>query len=415
MITLKPFRQIDPERLEIRSGGGFLSIFGVPFFLAGIFIVLTSVRILPVENASQVPAWGWPVMLLAGFAFVAVGGGLVFGRSWMIIDRQGGKVLKQWGLLAPMKCREESLASFRTVALRLQAGDSDSADSYQVVLEGDDAARSLKLYSSPVYGDSRERAVVVGQFLRLPMTDATTQHETVLEPAIAGKAFREQIRTAAVPGESFSQPYPMRSRVEESREAVKITIPNRGLKSAALIVQFVFPLVFLCFLLPQLFSFFERTNTPAPVGYFFGGLALLLFVLLPLLSALGSAVGASRGRTVVTCSRDEVTIEEHGAWRTRRTRIEARDILGLDYGTGFTGRELVVAAQAAAAGRGPGLGKVYDPRDPTAPVWVRLLSRLSVSKGVAVKTRAGVHRFGAGLPDDEVQYLYGVLWRVLAA
>jgi hypothetical protein len=36
------------------------------------------------------------------------------------------------------------------------------------------------------------------------------------------------------------------------------------------------------------------------------------------------------------------------------------------------------------------------------------------SKGVQVKCRQGIVAFGAGLPDDEVKYLYAVVERAIA-
>jgi hypothetical protein len=40
--------------------------------------------------------------------------------------------------------------------------------------------------------------------------------------------------------------------------------------------------------------------------------------------------------------------------------------------------------------------------------------RLAKSKGVTLKHRGGLYTFAAGLPDDEVKYLYSVIRRALA-
>jgi hypothetical protein len=42
-------RLVAPGRLQIRDGGGWMTWFGMPFFLAGIFVVLAGVGIVPMS------------------------------------------------------------------------------------------------------------------------------------------------------------------------------------------------------------------------------------------------------------------------------------------------------------------------------------------------------------------------------
>jgi len=83
---METLQQTAPDRLEIRSGGGRLSIFGVLFLGAGVFVTLIGLGTIEPDKADEIPAWGWPLIVLTGAVFVAVGGGLVFGRSWIMID-----------------------------------------------------------------------------------------------------------------------------------------------------------------------------------------------------------------------------------------------------------------------------------------------------------------------------------------
>ena len=138
-------RQVAPDRLEVKEGGGRLALFGVPFLAAGIIVTLIGVRIVPVENARDIPVLGWPLIVLMGLAFVAVGGGLVLGRRWIIVDAGRGTVSKQWGLLVPMRGETFSLAGYDAVVVRLQSGDSDSADRYPVLLRATGGGADLAL------------------------------------------------------------------------------------------------------------------------------------------------------------------------------------------------------------------------------------------------------------------------------
>ena len=112
-----------------------MSVFGLPFFAAGVFLVLTVVGVVPVSNADELPALAWPVLVLMAIAFTAVGGALVFGRSWTTIDRAQREVSKQWGLIVPLKERVFSLDGYNAIRLDFVQGDSDTADQFPIALK----------------------------------------------------------------------------------------------------------------------------------------------------------------------------------------------------------------------------------------------------------------------------------------
>lgn len=218
-------RQVAPDRLEVKEGGGCLALFGVPFLAAGIFVALIAARIVPVKNAADVPAWAWPLILLMGLAFVAVGGGLVLGRRWTILDAGRGTILKQWGLLVPMRGETHSLADYDAVVVRFEAGDSDSADRYPVLLRAKGGGADLALQSATQYGESREAAAAIAKFLRLPLVDAATTHESVLAADLADAPFPEQPPGADLRGDS-PRPLRMQSQVRESSRTLEIILPG---------------------------------------------------------------------------------------------------------------------------------------------------------------------------------------------
>ena len=51
-----------PDRLQIREGGGCLSLFGLPFFAAGVFLLLTAMGVVPVKGSENLESWGLPVI-----------------------------------------------------------------------------------------------------------------------------------------------------------------------------------------------------------------------------------------------------------------------------------------------------------------------------------------------------------------
>ena len=71
------FRHVAPDRIQICQGGGCLTIFGLPFFGAGIFMLLTSLGLVTMSNtAVKAERLALPFM---GLVFTGVGGVLCFG------------------------------------------------------------------------------------------------------------------------------------------------------------------------------------------------------------------------------------------------------------------------------------------------------------------------------------------------
>lgn len=408
----EPFRQTAPDQLEIREGGGCMSLFGLPFFAAGVFVTLIGARIVPLGNAEEVPFWGWPVMVLMGLVFIAVGGGLVFGRSWTTIDVSRGSIVKQRGLLVPMQHQDLRLYDYDAIAIRFVAGDSDTADRYSVILKARDTSEELALYSSTDYGESRDRAAFVAKFLHFPLEDATTTHTLVFGSDRIDETLQERMRSGNDQYENVAQPLTMRSQTYESNGTVQIIIPGAGFRLSTLL-QFAIPIGVLYFIAPSMLTFFWQTHTPEAVQHVFIGFVLLVFGVMPLIAVINSVARAQRSRTLVTVNPTEIVIAERGAWRTRTTRIPADAILDLDYSTA---RSVLDSAQQLAQQRTSQTG--YESPTPfstnaPSPWWLTTLSRLATSKGITVKSRRGLVTFGAGLPDDEVHYLCSIIKRAL--
>ena len=95
------FKDVSPGRLEIREGGGRLTLFGLPFFATGTFMVLASLGVVTMrgdgEAVTQATAFG------LGVLFTLVGGVLSFGRSITAIDIGQQVITKQWRILLPIR------------------------------------------------------------------------------------------------------------------------------------------------------------------------------------------------------------------------------------------------------------------------------------------------------------------------
>lgn len=409
----QPFHQTAPDRLEVRGGGGCMALFGIPFFLAGVFMILVAFKIVPMENAADQQPWSWPLIGLMGLAFMAVGGGLLFGRTWTVIDRGRASISKQWGLLVPMKQEELSLTEYRAVVLEFEKGDSDSVDRYPVIVKARSAGKDLTLYSGTDYGAARAQATQLATFLSFPLEDATTTHTAVRAADQIDEPLQARLRRDDDQGAQVVRPLDMRSQVEETSGALRITIPGPGFGRAYLL-QLIIPAGIMIFFIPSALGFFTQSRTPGGVQGIFVGFAVLFFGIFPLLSLAGSAIAARRRRTCVSVTPGELLVEEREVWRTRATRIPVADILDLDYDTV---QATMGAAQQIAAQRyiQAGHSSPLPPGSEAAtPGWLNTLGKLVKSKGITVKSRTGLTTFGAGLPDDEVRYLHALIRQALA-
>jgi len=328
MGTSGPYRQVAPDQFQVREGGGCLSLFGLPFLAAGIFLTLIGVRIVPLQNAARVPAWAWPLILLMGLAFVAVGAAWCSGGAGPPWTQAGASSASSGGCSFPPR-RGVPPARLRGRAPPLRRRGFGHGGPVPRAPQGQSRRRgSPALQHHPV---RRVRAAGGGggQVPGRPLVDASTHHESVTRADLVDATLQERLRTGDDRQEEAIRPLRMQSQVRESGRAVEIVLPGPGFVGA--LIVFAVSAGLLAYVAPQLLRFFRQTNTPEAVQFAFLGFAVLLFVVIPLLGVINAAALAIRGRTLLTASAEGITIEERGAWRSKTTRIPAADILGLDF------------------------------------------------------------------------------------
>lgn len=208
-------------------------------------------------------------------------------------------------------------------------------------------------------------------------------------------------------------PRPPAARSEVTREMgeVRIFIPFRRQNPLVLATTLIPAGILLAFG-PPLATFFRESNTPDVVGWAFLGFLTLAFGILPTTTIVGAFVRSRRGGTIVEVSKQGLRIRERGAVTTRSVMsADAADILDVDYSS----RESSLASAKRATEQ-----QVLQAHPSAAPAVkagveriVAKLARFARGKGVVVKTRTGLTRFGEGLDDAEVYYLYSIVRRTL--
>jgi hypothetical protein len=407
------FRHVAPGRLQIREGGGCLSVFGVPFLAAGVIMILMALGIVPVTNASELPEFGWLLLPFMGAMFALVGGALVFGRSWTTLDITERLVIKEWGLLRPMRRRTHRLEDYTAVTLGFQAGDSDSSDRFPVSLKAR-SGPNLPLWNPTQYGDARACAAAVAQHLQLEIEDASTGHASRLSAAHADVPLRERLRLDSEIEADAPRPADARSEISPVHDGVRIVIPRPRMHPIVFAVALI-PVAIVLIVVEPLHQFFRQTRTPDVVGWIFLGFLLFGFAFLPAITAWHAFRRSRVGRTIVTASSEGVRIEERGAWRTKTlASFSASEILDVDFSTS---ESLIGSARLAADQHRLKAGDALQGSSAVSPRTERILaalSRFAKGKGVTIKTRQGLTTFAEGLGDQEIRYLHSIVRRALA-
>jgi hypothetical protein len=398
---------VAPDRLQIRAGGGCLAVFGLPVFAAGVFLTLNAAGIVPRSGGDDTPRL---VFWITGAIFTSVGAVLAFGRQWTTIDVTRQVVVKERGLLVPMHTVTHPIGRGGIVVVGFEEGDSDTADKFPVGLKLK-SGESLTLCSFTQYAESRACAAAIAQHLRADVEDATTDHATRVAPDQADMPLADRLRRSRETRDEAPRPAPLRSEVSRENGGVRIVMPMPRVHPARIAFA-VLPIALALFVFSPLLRFFQQTRTPDGWALMFLAAVLFMLVVVPLGGTLKALLRSYVGRTIVTVSPDGVRIAERGIFVTRAvSTLPASEIMEVDYSTSTSLVSFSRRALEEKMTRSHGSRAALDPRMERV---LTMMTNVTKDRGVIVKTRRELTRFGGGLPDEEIQYIRSIIRRALA-
>jgi len=396
-----PFLETSRHTVELRVRKGWLAaLFGVPFFLAGVFLALevTGVSRYKIEPNNH------RTRLLLGqvsVVFLSFGSVMLFGRRSLTLDLSTRSLVRKQGLLVPLHRDSRQLSEFSGVVIAYDAGDSDSSARYPVRLRAI-YGKDFQITRPVSYGESLKQAEYLSRLLGLPLIDTTTDHEAVIAPDRVGEALRDRLLPAALEAERVERPPGMRSEVSENDGNATIVIS--GGKPMAAVFAVSSAAVGLLIAVPIA----RRILSPGgPRGIEFPILmGFILFLTVPATAWCLQMISARRARTVVRASSKGLVIERQSLWRTRTKEVPAAAILDIDYS----------AIESTLKSVRSGFASTSPPAEGAlrAQWMLTLLRPLLPNQGVVVKSRQGLIAFGEGLPLAELKYLNWVLKKMLA-
>ena len=373
----------------------------MPFLLAGFFLFLGAIGVLPSQAKDE---GKWAPLLTMGLmslAFLAFGSGLVFSRRSLKLDLTRRSLTRQ-RLPVPIHIEMRLLSDFSAVVLAYDPGDSDSPVRYPVRFQAIQGPEFV-VSTDTKFGDSLMKAEFLSKALRLPFVDATTDHRTVIAPERVGEALKERLQSVNAGAEQVARPHDLRSEV--TMAVGQTTIVFFGVNIVPPVCLAFGPVTALLFVMPVLS---RRLSRGAPTGT---GSAILTFLVL-LVGAPALIWWFNRTfshwirRTTVTASPAGLAIEEKHFLRSSRTNVPGSDILDVDC------RSVESAWQSAKTVFVDSM--LLSQSMPQAQWIFTVLKKLVPSQGIIVKSRQGLITFGEGLPEVELRYLLWILRRALS-
>jgi hypothetical protein len=182
LLTMKArvLSQTAPDIMETKSGGGSQALFGLPFLLAGLFVLQIPLGLVPVEVGGD-PITFYLVLPI-GFGFAVVGGLLVLARNGLVIDRRTGLATQWWGLMIPLRRTGYHLSDYDRVVLGFRAGDRETPDAYPVSLCGPGIADPLPVTDPTDYKEAHRVAEDLARFLGKRLEDLSAEDEDLQDP-----------------------------------------------------------------------------------------------------------------------------------------------------------------------------------------------------------------------------------------
>jgi len=406
------FHYRDAGTLEIRSGGGCLSLFGMPFLLAGLFVMLVPSGLLPVEGRPTGP-YSSILLVLFGAVFAAVGAALVLGRSGIILDRGRGRIVRWWGLLVPMKRVEHMLDSIRQVEMDFSRGDRDSADTWPVKLAGEGIPKPITVAQPTGFPEAKRIAEELARFLQKPLVDSSTGERVTRDPEHLDESWRDRVRrTGHAKAPMPPEPPGMRTRIERTAEGYVFHIPGPPMTWFHYL-PVLFPVGFAAavawFFLPALLTL----PMPDWVRYFALGFIGLFFIAGPVLSALLHLLRLRNQFERVTVTKACLRVEALKQGKRSAVEIPVDELEDL---AAPTARSLMDSVEVPGMKKAA-LGDTGTPRMPDGrPVPRLLLSILKMagSRGITARSDRAVVEFAAGLDEAETAYLFSLIRKTIA-
>lgn len=378
-----PLPDSNPNTWRHQAGGGCASLFGLPFFAAGVGVIVMTFIPAEVRGGDELPLYfGIPF----GSIFAIVGGVFLFGRLELLIDKDSGIAKRNWKLLSKtIKAQTFQLEDFDRISLRseVRRSKNSSYTVYPVRLAGA-SEKKFDISQSRSEKEARGTAEEIAKFLSLPIHDETSDALRIRESDSLDESIKDKFEKGLETNEIPNPPANLKSRIHYDGSSLQVEIPPPGF-NAGFLVAVIFICVFeLIFLTTFAIPFLSKVDLSG-VFLIFAAVFGLLFLGLPtlfLIRLIGSNFLATQS---VSVSNAKLTVAK--GWPLRKTKsISANEIEEFLMGVkkpGTRGNKAVIT--------------------------------IGASKEILAVSDNNQISFGAGLPEDEIEYIYALAKGILVS
>ncbi len=225
---MNQFYDQDPELYKVQKGGGCLMLFGLPFFLSGIFTILIPVFLDNKANSEEMIP-----MIIFGSIFSLVGFGIMFGRAGLVLDRRLNSVRSWWGILFSFSSQQYRLDEVQKVTLtkEVRRSKNSSYTVYPIRILGETAGGEdfkVNVKESRQYQESRRLGEEIAKFVTRSLVDSSSGKTVVREHDKLDESVREKVRRLGKTTEIPPVPEKTKLHCQIEGKEIEILIPPYG-------------------------------------------------------------------------------------------------------------------------------------------------------------------------------------------
>ncbi len=301
-----PLPNTNSDIWQTKAGGGCASLFGLPFFLAGIGVIVATFIPADVRGGDEMPLYfGIPF----GGIFALVGGAILFVGMNLTLDRATGAALKQWTVFSkPIYSKSRSLKEFDRIVVRseIRRSKNSSYTVYPVRLLGD-GVDAFEISQSREKSKARTESEEIAKFLNLPIHDESSGSLRIRESDALDLSVKEKFATGKETNEIPDPPATLKSSIDYDGTRLNVAIPPLGL-NAGFVIAFLAISVFEIFFISVFaLPFLEDVDSDSfalPIFAVFG----LMFLGIPTLILLALVGNTFLARQSVSVSADAISV-----------------------------------------------------------------------------------------------------------
>jgi len=395
----------DPDILLYKQGGGIAVLFGLPFFLMGLFMLSAPLGIfLPTGGDLLVVYVAAPL----GGVFAALGGWFMVGRVITRIDRRQRRITVEYKALVTWRRRIEMLGPRARVVVNreIRRSKNSTRTVYPVRLRNGRKEATIAIGEFSRYQEARQRAERLGAFLNVAVEDSAEGKIVIREAGTLDESLRERAERCKEKVRVPDPPTDMRPRIEEDSGSLSITFPRAGV-SAGAVLHLMMLLIFTgaALLMAGEFLTDSAMSPRAELGVL--GLVGIAFVGIPVASAMKRIIPEIGKRCRVLVDHRGIYLEEISVSGKKITEIPADQL-----------EELKIVAPDVIAKHAPDRKKGGSrsaencgrpASEQKAARALRLLARLKAPSYIVGRSDYGEIAFGHGLSHEELAYVYAVV------